>query len=100
MGYILLHNLHSFALIHHFFVSVASAIEAFKSREVIHPSFMQKMTGSERQFSNLWWNLMQLQFEALIDIEIWGLGYLWEQRFTIVSPQKCLIRKEALLLDC
>ena len=40
-------------LIHHFFVSVASAIEAFKSREVIHPSFMQKMTGSERQFSNL-----------------------------------------------
>ena len=88
-------------LIHHFFVWVASAIEAFKSREVIHPSFMQKMTGSERQFSNLRWRPTAAAVQkALIDIEIWGLCYLWEQRFTIVSLQKCLIRKEAAYVDC
>ena len=57
---------------------------------------MQKMTGSERQFSNLRWGpppAQQRSAEALIDIEIWGLGYLWSNDLPLFRLQKMLDKK-------
>ena len=53
------------------------------------------MTGSERQFSNLRWGppAQKRSAEALIDIEIWGLGYLWSNDLPLFRLQKMLDKK-------
>jgi len=62
---------------------------------------MQKMTGSERQFSNLRWGppAQKRSAEALIDIEIWGLGYLWSNDLPLFRLQKMLDKKRKSALN-
>ena len=99
MGYILLHNLHSFGIwFITFLFQLRLLLRRLNHERLYTPHSCRKWQDQNDNFQIL--VVLQLQFEALIDIEIWGLGYLWEQRFTIVSPQKCLIRKELAYVDC